>query len=102
MLKRRAFLNFSSIRHAPPSGYLQRVSRTAMACRFKGRCRSRISLACPRLVWRWTKWAGWKINWRTSERAAVSFINREAAAGPVRVEQSFFSLLLLPEKDYWA
>jgi len=96
MLKRRAFLNFSPIRPAPPSGYWQRVSRAAMACRFEvtlpledqaGVSAARQALdEVDRLEDQLTIFR---------ENSEVSFINREAATNPVRVEQSLFSLLLL-------
>ncbi|HEU0186159.1 MAG TPA: FAD:protein FMN transferase [Blastocatellia bacterium] len=96
MLKRRAFLNFSPIRPAPPSGYWQHVSRTAMACRFEvtlpledqaGVSAARQALdEVDRLEEQLTVFR---------ESSEVSLINREAAAGPVHVEQSLFSLLLL-------
>ena len=96
MLKRRAFLNLSPIRHAPPSGYLQHVSRPAMACRFEvtlpledqnGVSAARQALdEVDRLEDQLTIFR---------ESSEVSFINREAAAKPVIVEQSLFSLLLL-------
>src|SRR5262245_25895906 len=96
MLKRRALLTFSPARPAPPSGYWQHVSRAAMACRFEvtlplkdqaGVSAARQALdEVDRLEDQLT------IFRETSE---VSFINREASAGPVRVEPSLFSLLLL-------
>src|SRR5262245_55966977 len=95
MLKRRAFLTFSPTRPAPPPGYWQHVSRAAMACRFEvtlpledqaGVSEARQALdEVDRLEDQLTIF-------RTSSE--VSFINREAAAGPVCVEQSLFSLLL--------
>jgi thiamine biosynthesis lipoprotein len=96
MLKRRAFLKFSPIRHAPPSGYLQHVSRTAMACRFEVTLpledQSGVSAARQAL-----DEAGRLEDQLTifRESSEVSFINREAATNPVSVEQSLFSLLLL-------
>jgi FAD:protein FMN transferase len=96
MLKRRAFLNFSPIRPAAPSGYLQHVSRAAMACRFEVTLpledQSGVSAArqaldeVDRLEDQLTIFR---------ESSEVSFINREAATNPVSVEQSLFSLLLL-------
>jgi thiamine biosynthesis lipoprotein len=96
MLKRRAFLNFSPIRPAPSSGYWQRVSRAAMACRFEvtlpledqaGVSAARQALdEVDRLEEQLTIFR---------ESSEVSFINREAATNPARVEQSLFSLLLL-------
>jgi FAD:protein FMN transferase len=96
MLKRRAFLTFSPIRPAPHSGYWQHVSRPAMACRFevtlpledqKGVSVARQALdEVDRLEDQLTIFR---------ESSEVSLINREAPAGPVCVEQSLFSLLLL-------
>ena len=96
MLKRRAFLTFSPARPAPPSGYWQHVSRTAMACRFEvtlpledqaGVSAARQALNdVDRLEDQLTIFR---------DSSEVSFINREAAAGPVCVERSLFSLLLL-------
>jgi thiamine biosynthesis lipoprotein len=96
MLKRRAFLNFSPLRPAPPSGYWQHISRPAMACRFEvtlpledqaGVSAARQALdEVGRLEDQLTIFR---------ESSDVSFINREASAGPVRVEQSLFALLLL-------
>ncbi|HEV2667479.1 MAG TPA: FAD:protein FMN transferase [Blastocatellia bacterium] len=96
MLKRRAFLTFSPARPAPSSGYWQHVSRAAMACRFEvtlpledqaGVSTARQALdEVDRLEARLTIFR---------ESSEVSFINREAAASPVCVEQSLFSLLLL-------
>ncbi len=96
MLKRRAFLTFSPIRPAPVSGYWQRVSRAAMACRFEATLpieeRSGVSAArealdeIDRLEDQLTIFR---------EGSEVSLINRRAADGPVRVEESLFSLLLL-------
>jgi len=99
MLKRRAFLNFSPLRPAPLSGYWQHVSRPAMACRFEvtlpledqaGVSAARQALdEVDRLEDQLTIFR---------EGSEVSFINREAAASPVYVEQSLFSLLLLCQK----
>ena len=96
MLKRRAFLTFSPIRPAPPSGYWQHVSRPAMACRFEvtlpledqvGVSAARQALdEVDRLEDQLTIFR---------ESSEVSLINLEAAAGPVSVERSLFSLLLL-------
>src|SRR5215471_8869497 len=96
MLKSRAFLTLSPARHAPPSGYWQHVSRAAMACRFEVTLpledQAGVLAACQaldevdRLEDQLTIFR---------ESSEVSFINREAAANPVRVEQSLFSLLLL-------
>jgi FAD:protein FMN transferase len=96
MLKRRAFLTFSPIRPAAPSGYWQHVSRPAMACRFEvtlpledqeGVSVARQALdVVDRLEDQLTIFR---------ESSEVSFINREAAASPVPVERSLFSLLLL-------
>lgn len=96
MLKRRAFLTFSPTRPAPRSGYWQRVSRPAMACRFEvtlpledqaGVSAARQALdEVDRLEDQLTIFR---------ESSEVSLINREAAAGPVCVERSLFSLLLL-------
>src|SRR5215813_3473353 len=96
MLKRRAFLTLSPARPAPPSGYWQHVSRAAMACRFEvtlpledqaGVSAARQALdEVGRLEDQLTIFR---------ESSEVSFINREAAAGPVCVERSLFSLLLL-------
>jgi thiamine biosynthesis lipoprotein len=96
MLKRRAFLTFSPIRPAPPSGYWQHVSRAAMACRFEatlpledqaGVSEARHALdEVDRLEDQLTIFR---------DSSEVSFINRRAADGPVRVEESLFSLLLL-------
>jgi FAD:protein FMN transferase len=96
MLKRRAFLTFSPIRSAAPSGYWQHVSRPAMACRFEvtlpledqaGVSAARQALdEVDRLESQLTIFR---------ESSEVSLVNREAAAGPVCVEQSLFSLLLL-------
>jgi thiamine biosynthesis lipoprotein len=96
MLKRRAFLSLSPIRPAPPSGYWQHISRPAMACRFEvtlpledqaGVLAAQQALdEVDNLEARLTIFR---------ESSEVSFINREAATGPVRVEQSLFSLLLL-------
>jgi FAD:protein FMN transferase len=96
MLKRRAFLTFSPARPAAPSGYWQHVSRAAMACRFEvtlpledqvGVTAARQALdEIDRLEDQLTIFR---------ESSEVSFINRNAAAGPVCVERSLFSLLLL-------
>ncbi|HEX5082379.1 MAG TPA: FAD:protein FMN transferase [Blastocatellia bacterium] len=96
MLKRRAFLNFSTARPAAPSGYLQHVSRTAMACRFEVTLpledQAGVSAARQAL-----DEAGRLEDQLTifRENSEVSFINREAATNPVSVEHSLFSLLLL-------
>jgi FAD:protein FMN transferase len=96
MLKRRAFLSLSPTRPAPPSGYWQHVSRAAMACRFEVTLpledQAGVSVArqaldeVDRLEDQLTIFR---------DSSEVSFINREAAAGPVCVERSLFSLLLL-------
>src|SRR5918996_4325505 len=96
MLKRRAFLTFSPIHPAAPSGYWQHVSRPAMACRFEVTLpledQTGVSVArqaldeVDRLEDQLTIFR---------ESSEVSLVNREAAAGPVRVERSLFSLLLL-------
>jgi thiamine biosynthesis lipoprotein len=96
MLKRRAFLNFSSIRQAAPSGYWQRVSRAAMACRFEVTLplddQAGVSAAQQALD-EIDKLEDQLTIFR--ESSEVSFINREAAANPVNVEQSLFALLFL-------
>jgi thiamine biosynthesis lipoprotein len=96
MLKRRTFLNFFPIRRAPAAGYLQRVSRTAMACRFEVALpledQAGVAAASQALD------EACRLENQLSifrESSEVSSINREAARGPVRVEQSLFSLLLL-------
>src|SRR5215813_5738423 len=96
MLKRRAFLNFSPLRPAPPASYWQHVSRPAMACRFEvtlpledqaGVSAARQALdEVDRLEEQLTIFR---------ESSEVSFINRRAAESPVQVEESLFSLLLL-------
>jgi thiamine biosynthesis lipoprotein len=96
MLKRRAFLTFSPTRPAHSSGYWQHVSRVAMACRFEvtlpledqaGVSEARQALnEVDRLEDQLTIFR---------ESSEVSIINRRAAEGPVRVEESLFSLLLL-------
>ena len=96
MLKRRAFLAFSPTRPAPASGYWQHVSRAAMACRFDVTLpledQAGVSAARQALD-EVDKLEDQLTIFR--ESSEVSFINREAAAGPVCVEQSLFSLLLL-------
>jgi FAD:protein FMN transferase len=96
MLERRAFLTFSPNRPAPLKGYWQHVSRVAMACRFEvtlpledqaGLSEARQALdEVDRLEEQLTIFR---------EGSEVSFINRKAAASPVCVEQSLFSLLLV-------
>src|SRR5262245_50889801 len=96
MLKRRAFLNFSTARPAGPSGYLQHVSRTAMACRFEvtlpledqaGVSAARQALdEADRLEDQLTIFR---------ENSEVSFINSQAATNTISVEPALFSLLLL-------
>ncbi len=97
MLKRREFLNFSPILHAqPPARYWQHVSRPAMACRFEVTLplddqagvtvASRALDEVCRLEQQLTVFR---------ESSEVSLINRRAADGFVRVDESLFSLLLL-------
>ncbi|MBO0860772.1 MAG: FAD:protein FMN transferase [Chloracidobacterium sp.] len=96
MLKRRAFLNFSTFRLAPTTGYLQHVNRAAMACRFEVTLpledQAGVSAASQALDEVDRLEAQLTIFRESSE---VSFINREAATGPAPVEQSLFSLLLM-------
>jgi thiamine biosynthesis lipoprotein len=96
MIKRREFLRISPTRTAPPEDYWLHVSRAAMACRFE------VTLPL------WDQ-AGVRIASQTldevdrleeqltvfRESSEVSFINRQAAFGPVSVEPSLFALLLL-------
>src|SRR5262245_57565369 len=101
MLKRRAFMTFSPARPAPPSGYWQHVSRAAMACRFEVTLplddQAGVSVArqaldeVDRLEQQLTIFR---------ESSEVSFINRQAVDGPVRAEESLFSLLLLCQELY--
>src|SRR5262245_19486583 len=101
MLKRRAFLTFSPARPAPAAGYWQHISRAAMACRFEVTLplenQSGVSVArqaldeVDRLEQQLTIFR---------ESSEVSFINRRAADGPVRVEESLFSLLLWCQELY--
>jgi thiamine biosynthesis lipoprotein len=101
MLERREFLKFSPIRPAPTAVYWQHVSRAAMACRFELTLplddQAGVSVArqaldeVDRLEEQLTIFR---------ESSEVSFINRQAANGPVRVEESLFSLLLLCQELY--
>src|SRR5262245_45162263 len=96
MLKRREFLSFSPTRYAPPASYWQHVSRPAMACRFE------VTLplddqAGVRLARRALDEVD-KLEQQLTifrESSEVSLINRRAAEGRMRVEESLFSLLLL-------
>jgi len=101
MLKRRKFLTFSSIQSAPPASYWQHVSRPAMACRFEVTLpledQAGVSVACQALD-EVDKLERQLTIFR--ENSEVSFINRRAAANPVRVEASLFSLLLLCQQLY--
>jgi len=99
MLKRRAFLTLSPIRSAPPASYWQHVSRPAMACRFEVTLpledQAGVSVArqaldeVGRLEEQLTIFR---------ESSEVGLINRQAAEGLVRVEESLFSLLLLSQE----
>jgi FAD:protein FMN transferase len=100
MLKRREFLKLSSV--GPPSeGYWLHVNRTAMACRFEVTlplsARGGVGAAqaaldeVDRLEQQLTIFR---------ESSEVSFINRHAAAGRVRVEGSLFALLLRCQEIY--
>ena len=101
MLKRREFLTFSPTLQPPPASYWQHVSRPAMACRFEVTLplddQAGVSVArqaldeVDRLEQQLTIFR---------ESSKVSFINRQAADGPVRVEESLFSLLLLCQEIY--
>lgn len=101
MLKRRAFLDLSLARPAPPASYWQHISRTAMACRFEVTLPLEDQAAVfvarqaldevDRLEQQLTIFR---------ESSEVSFINQRAADGPVRVEESLFSLLLLCQRLY--
>jgi thiamine biosynthesis lipoprotein len=96
MLKRRAFLNFSTVRSAAPSGYLQRISRPAMACRFEVTLPLEDQAGVLAASQALDEVDGLEEQLTIfSESSEVSFINREAATRPVRVERSLFSLLLL-------
>jgi FAD:protein FMN transferase len=96
MLKRRAFLTFTPARPSTPSGYWQHVSRAAMACRFEVTLplEDRAGVSAARQALDEVE----RLEDQLSifrESSEVSFINREAAASPVCVEQSLFSLLLM-------
>lgn len=95
-LQRREFLKFSPARRAPSEGFWLHVSRAAMACRFEvtlpaheraGVAAARDALdEVDRLEQQLTVFR---------ETSEVSFVNRRAASGPVRVEPRLFELLLL-------
>jgi hypothetical protein len=102
MLKRRAFLNFSPIRPAPPSGYLQHVSRTAMACRFEVTLpledQAGVSAARQAL-----DEAGRLEDQLASFRESSGQIHQPGGRGGSGTRRAIaLSLLLLPEKDYRA
>jgi len=96
MLKRREFLKLAPRRPTAPGGYWLHVNRSAMACRFEVTLpledQAGVSVArqaldeVDRLEQQLTIFR---------ESSEVSFINRQAAASSVRVEESLFSLLLL-------
>ncbi|HWP43599.1 MAG TPA: FAD:protein FMN transferase [Blastocatellia bacterium] len=101
MLKRREFIKFSAGRQSTAGDYWLHISRPAMACRFEVtlpmRERAGVSAASDaldeidRIEQQLTVF---------KETSEVSFINRNAASGEIRVEPSLMSLLLLC-KQLW-
>ncbi|HVF26960.1 MAG TPA: FAD:protein FMN transferase [Pyrinomonadaceae bacterium] len=102
MLSRRNFLNgLSRTPAAPLEKYWLHVNRSAMACRFEVTIppseQSGVEVArdaldeVDRLEEQLTIFR---------ESSEVTFINREAASAPVRVEPSLFELLLLCQQLY--
>ena len=99
MLKRREFLKFGPREAAPPAGYWLHVNRVAMACRFEVtlslreqagvRAANQALDEVARLEEQLTIF---------KESSEVSFINRHAAARPVKVESPLFALLCLSQE----
>ena len=96
MLNRRAFLEFLPTKPPPPAGYWLHVNRPAMACRFEVTLpmweRAGVSVATDALNEIDSLEAQLTVFRETSE---VTFINRNAASGPVKVGAELFELLLL-------
>lgn len=98
-LERREFLNFTHGQRAPTEGYWLHISRPAMACRFEvtlpGREREGVAAASEaldeidRIEQQLTVYR---------DDSEISFVNRNAASGPVRVAPSLFALLRLCEE----
>jgi thiamine biosynthesis lipoprotein len=98
---RRAFLTLRQNRVAPTEECWLHVNRTAMACRFEATLHQStecgVSIASDALD------EVEEIEKQLSvfkEESAVSLLNRSAASGPIRVDQSLFELLSLCKELY--
>jgi thiamine biosynthesis lipoprotein len=101
MLNRRSFLKFAPAGQVAPEGYWLHVSRPAMACRFEATLplseRHGVRAASRGLD------EADKLERQLSifkESSEVSFVNRNAASGPVRITPSLFALLRLCRELY--
>jgi len=99
MLTRRELLRFSGSRKTTEDGYWLHLSRQAMACRFEATLpisdQSGVNLTRNALAEVDSLEQQLTIFRESSE---VSYINRTAATGSVRVEKSLFDLLMLCQK----
>ena len=99
MLTRRELLRFSGSRKTTEDGYWLHLSRQAMACRFEATLpisdQAGVNLTRNALAEVDSLEQQLTIFRESSE---VSYINRAAATGSVRVEESLFALLILCQK----